>query len=68
MHAFNLVHSALYTFTYIHAANIIATCTCIFIPNPVVTDGLHQTVPADVKAAAEQFAKDALKESDSEDD
>lgn len=33
-----------------------------------VSDGLHQTVPADVKADAEQWAKDALKESDSEDD
>ena len=37
-------------------------------PLPLVTDGLHQAVPADVKAAAEQFAKDSLKESDSEDD
>lgn len=40
----------------------------IFILFLLVTDGVHQTVPADVKAAAEQFAKDALKESDSEDD
>lgn len=38
------------------------------IPTPAVTDGLHQAVPADIKQAAEQFAKDSLKESDSEDD
>ena len=33
-----------------------------------VTGGLHQSVPAEIKAEAEQFAKDSLKESDSEDD
>ena len=33
-----------------------------------VTDGHHRSVPAEVKTEAEQFAKDALKESDSEED
>lgn len=33
-----------------------------------VSGGLHQMVPADIRAEAEQFAKDALKESDSEED
>ena len=39
-----------------------------FLYYNIVSDGLHQTVPTDVKADAEQWAKDALKESDSEDD
>lgn len=33
-----------------------------------VTGGLHQSVPADVRAAAEEYAKEALAESDSDDD
>lgn len=33
-----------------------------------VSGGLHQIVPADIKAEAEQFAKDAIRDSDSEDD
>ena len=33
-----------------------------------MTGGKHQWVPEDVKAEAEQYAKETLKDSDSEDD
>ena len=42
--------------------------TIPMLSTPPVTGGLHQTVPADVKAEAEQLAKDSLQESDTEDD
>ena len=32
------------------------------------TEGLHQLVPEDVKASAVDYAKDSLKESDSEEE
>ncbi len=34
----------------------------------LVTGGKHQLVPAEIKAEAEQHAKEAIKDSDSEDD
>lgn len=34
----------------------------------IVSGGLHQIVPEDIKAEAEQFAKEAIRDSDSEDD
>ena len=33
-----------------------------------VTGGKHQAVPSDIRAEAEQYAKEAIKDSDSEDD
>ncbi len=34
----------------------------------IVTGGKHELVPADIKAEAVQLAKEAIKDSDSEDD
>ncbi len=42
-------------------------CVCVCSAG-VATGGKHEWVPEDVKTEAEQYAKEALKDSDSEDD
>ena len=39
-----------------------------FFSFATVTDGVHQVVPKEIKEEAERYAKESLKESDSEDD
>lgn len=42
----------------------VVVCVCVY----VVTGGRHQMVPAEIKAEAERHAKEAIKDSDSEDE